>query len=332
MKIAIIGDIYIDKQVMLDAFLGKELKGAEIVAVQWEVASQGELQQINLATEQGGSEVYEVPDAVIDAVRDAECLVTQFCPINKKVIDSCPNLKVIGTVRAGMENINTEYARDKGIRVVNTAGRNANAVADFTVGMMLSECRNIAKAHASIVHGGWQREFANSNMVPDLAGKTIGVIGVGQIGSKVARRLKAFDAHVICYDPYCCDTNTEFEFVDLDTLLRTADFITIHMRLTESTEHMIGRAELAKLKPTAYVVNTARSGLIDEAALVEALQQKKIMGAALDVFDEEPLTAGNPLLKLDNVTLTPHMAGVTRDSFWGAPALLAEKLRPFVEA
>jgi len=165
-----------------------------------------------------------------------------------------------------------------------------------------------------------------------LAGKTVGIIGVGQIGSKVARRLKAFDSKIICYDPYCCNTNTEFDFVDLDTLLKQSDFITIHMRLTESTKHMLGKRELALMKPTAYVINTARSGLIDEAALVEALQNKQIMGAALDVFEEEPLTSGNPLLALKNVTLTPHMAGASRDAFWGAPALLAQKIEKALQA
>ncbi|MEG2252630.1 MAG: NAD(P)-dependent oxidoreductase [Clostridia bacterium] len=286
MKIVVISDIYIDGEVILNAFEKKHLKGAEVSTVQWMLASQSDLQKVNLIVEQGGSEMFEVPDYIIDAVKGAECVVTQFCPVNKKMIDACPNLKIIGTVRAGMENINCEYAKEKRIRVVNNAGRNANAVADFTVGMLLSECRNIAKAHASIVNGGWQREFANSGLVPDLANKTVGVIGVGQIGSKVAQRLKAFDAHVICYDPYCCNANAEFEFMDLDALLREADFITIHMRLTKATEHMIGRDEIAKMKPTTYIVNTARSGLIDEKALVEALQQRKIMGAALDVFDE----------------------------------------------
>lgn len=332
MKLVVIGDIYIDSVGIRTAFEEKKIPNVEVSDVQWELATQGDLQMVNLAVEQGGSEMYEVPDYIIEKVKEAEILVTQFCPINKKVIDSCPNLKIIGTVRAGMENINCEYAKEKGIRIVNNAGRNANAVADFTVGMLLAECRNIGRAHASLISGGWEREFTNSGMVPDLASKTVGVIGVGQIGTKVARRLKAFDCKVICYDPYCCDTNKEFDFVDLDTLLKQADFVTIHMRLTESTKHMLGKRELSLLKPTAYVVNTARSGLIDEAALVEALQEKRIMGAALDVFDEEPLEAGNPILQLKNVTLTPHMAGVTRDAFWGAPALLAQKIEKVLEA
>lgn len=332
MKLVVIGDIYIDSDGIRTAFEEKRIPNTEVSAVQWELASQGELQMVNLAVEQGGSEMYEVPDYILEHVKDAEILVTQFCPINKKVIDSCPKLKMIGTIRAGMENINCEYAKEKGIRIVNNAGRNANAVADFTVGMLLAECRNIGRAHASIVSGGWEREFTNTGMIPDLAGKTVGIIGVGQIGSKVARRLKAFDSKVICYDPYCCDTNTEFDFVDLDTLLKQSDFVTIHMRLTESTKHMLGKRELSLMKPTAYVINTARSGLIDEAALVEILRNKQIMGAALDVFEEEPLTAGNPLLALKNVTLTPHMAGVSRDAFWGAPALLAQKIEKALEA
>ena len=332
MKVRIIGDIYIDAEGMKESFASKGIRNIDIDAVQWALESAGELQKVNLLMERGGSEMYEVPDYIIDAVRDAEVIITEFCPINRHMIDSCPNLKAIGTIRAGTENLNVEYAREKGLRVFNNAGRNANAVADFTVGMLLSECRNIAKAHASIVSGGWKREFANSGMIPDLCGKTIGVIGVGQIGSKVARRLKAFEAKIVCYDPYCCDTNTEFDFVDLDTLLSASDFVTIHMRLTESTHHMLGRAELGRMKKTAYLINTARSGLIDEEALIEALREHRIMGAALDVFDQEPLPADSPFLSLDNVTLTPHMAGVTRDAFWGAPGLLAERMREYLES
>ncbi|MGI6236361.1 MAG: 2-hydroxyacid dehydrogenase [Candidatus Excrementavichristensenella sp.] len=332
MKVRIIGDLYIDSEYMRGCFESKKIKNIDIGSVQWVLETHGDLQKVNLLVEHGGSEVYEVPNYVINAIKDAEVIITQFCPVNRRVIDNCPDLKAIGTVRAGLENVNVEYAKEKGIRIFNNAGRNANAVADFTVGMLLAECRNIARAHAAIVSGSWNREFANSGMVPDLPGKTIGIIGFGQIGSKVARRLKAFDAKIICYDPYYCDTNTEFDFVDLNTLLETSDFVTIHMRLTEDTHHMLGKAELAKMKSTAYLINTARSGLIDEAALVEALMKHQIMGAALDVFEEEPLSTKNLLITLDNVTLTPHMAGVTRDAFWGAPDLLVERMREYLES
>ena len=170
--------------------------------VDWPLKDYEELQGINLQVETQGSEVYDVPDALIDKLRDAEILITQFCPITKKVLDACTKLRFIGVLRGGYENVNVPYAAHKGVTVYHTPGRNATAVADFTVGMILSECRNIARAHANLKEGRWVRDYANAATVPDLEDKTVGIIGMGQIGRKVAKRLHGFDVRLLGYDPY----------------------------------------------------------------------------------------------------------------------------------
>ena len=227
--------------------------------------------------------------------------------------------------------MNLDYCNEKGILVFHTPGRNANAVADFTVGMLLSECRNIAKAHRELKEGRWVREYANKDSVPDLCDKTVGIIGYGNIGRKVAQRLKAFEMKVLVYDPYVKEAEG-VELVPLEELMSRSDFVTIHSRLTKETEKLINARLLSLMKPTAYFINTARAGLVDEAALVQVLQEKRIAGAAIDVFEMEPPTKDYPLVVLDNVTITPHLAGGTRDAFSHSPVLLAKEMEKVLTA
>jgi D-3-phosphoglycerate dehydrogenase len=306
------------------AFLEKE--GHSVTALQWKVPNYEDLQKINLLVEQGGSEVYEPPEYVFEAAKDADVLVVQFCTVTKKLIDSCPKLKAVGTLRAGVENINEKYAAQKGIIIVNTPGRNANAVADFTVGMMISECRNIAKSHLNLKDGKWVRDYTNKTTVPDLSGKVVGIVGFGQIGRKVAQRLNGFEMEILAYDPYASNAPDYVKMVSLEELMSQSDFVTIHARSLPETERMISAELLNKMKPTAYFINTARSSLVDEKALYEALRDKKIMGAAIDVFDVEPPGKDYPLITLENITITPHLAGGTVDAFLNSPKLLAKFL------
>jgi len=250
----------------------------------------------------------------------------QFAPLARRVIETAPQLKVIGVVRSGIENIAVDYATQRGIAVLNTPGRNARAVAECTVGMILAEIRNIARAHALLAAGQWQRTFPNSAAIPELYEKTVGLVGYGAVGRRVAGYLQAFGSRIIAYDPFAVGNPAPATLVDLETLLRQSDVVSIHARLTQETYHLIGAPELALMKPTAVLVNTARSGLVDEAALVRALAQRQIQGAALDVFDVEPLPKDHPLLQLDNVTLAPHLAGSTLDAFLNSPRLMAGHL------
>lgn len=327
MKIVGIGDLLIPCSDILNAFKKLEGTGIDTAVVDWPLSSYEELQHINLLVEQGGSEVYEPPVEIIEAIQDADVVITQFCPITRRVIDLCPRMKAIGVLRGGVENVNVDYASEKGIVVFNTPGRNANAVADFTVGMMISECRNIAKSHMELKNGNWVRDYANAAYVPDLCEKTVGIIGYGNIGQKVAQRCKGFEMNIIAYDPYLTQDKCDVKLVSLDELMASADFVSVNARMTKETQHMINAGNLALMKPTAYLINTARSGLVDEDALVEVLKAGKIAGAALDVFELEPPGKDYKLVVLDNVTITPHLAGGTRDAFSYSPVLLINEMK-----
>lgn len=329
MKIIGIGDLLIPSSYIIEGFKPLVDKGFEVSVVDWLQENYEELQNINLKVEQGGAEVIEVEDSIIDSIKDADVIITQFCPINKKVIDACPNLKVVGVLRGGIENINLEYASKKGIVVFNTPGRNANAVADFTVGMIISECRNIAKAHKELKEGNWVRDYANKDYVPDLCGKTVGLIGYGNIGRKVAKRLAAFEMNILAYDPFVKEDEIA-KMVSLEEVMKNSDFVSIHSRLTKDNEKMINSELLGMMKKTAYFINTARSGLVDEDALVDVLKNHKIAGAAIDVFEVEPPGKDYKLVTLDNITITPHLAGGTKDAFTYSPVLLEKEMEKYL--
>lgn len=323
MKIVGIGDLLIPENHIEKGFSTLEAYGVQVSTVQWELDSYEELQNINLMVEKGGSEAYEPPQYIFDAIEHADIIITQFCTVTKRMIDHCKNLKAIGILRGGVENVNTQYADEKGIVILNTPGRNANAVADFTVGLLISECRNIARSHAEMKLGNWVRDFTNKASVPDLFDKTVGIIGLGEIGRKVAKRLLSFDMKVIAYEPYAKDGFDGVWMVGLEELMEASDFVTVHARLTKDTEKMISEELIGRMKPTAYFINTSRSGLVDEDALYRALKEKRIAGAALDVYNVEPPGKDYPIVTLDNVTLTPHMAGGTVDVFLNSPKLMA---------
>lgn len=328
MKLIGIGDLLIPSSYIEEGFAPYRERGVTVETVDWPLRDYEELQNINLRVETQGSEAYDVADALVEKLRDAEILITQFCPVTKKVLDACTKLKLVGVLRAGYENINVPYASAKGVTVFHTPGRNATAVADFTVGMLLAECRNIAKAHANLKEGRWIRDYANAGAVPDLEGKTVGIVGMGQVGVKVARRLRGFGVRLVGYDPYAASFPDFVARLPLDDLLMQSDFVTLHSRLSDETKHMMDAHAFSLMKPTAYFINTARAGLVDEAALAAALKNKQLRGAALDVFEHEPPGADDPLVGLPNVTLTPHLAGGTTDAFLRSPVLLAQEMAP----
>lgn len=327
MNVVGIGDLFIPKQYIEEGFKILKSSKVELKTLDWQLRDFDELQEINLLVEKKGSEAYEVPQAILDATKDADIIITQFCPVTKKVIDNAKNLKVVGVLRAGYENINLKYASEKGIVLFNTAGRNADSVADFTVGMIICECRNIARGHYGLKSGDWIRKYPNSSYIPDLMDKTVGLIGIGEIGNRVARRLQGFDMKIIAFDPYVKKTDYGIQLVSLEELMKTSDFVSVHARMTPETEKMVNRKLLEMMKPTAYFINTSRAGLVDEEALIDILKNKKIAGAALDVFMKEPPGKDYPLVTLPNVTLTPHMAGGSTDAFLNSPKKLAAEIQ-----
>lgn len=299
----------------------------------WE-PSWDKLQYRRLEVEKKGPEIEPCDPLVLREGKNASVLMGLFIAVSSSVMDAMPYLRIIGVSRAGLENVNVEEATRRGILVFNVMGRNAHAVSDFAVGMMLAECRNIARAFVSIKNGEWRKTFANSSNIPELGGKTVGIVGFGNIGRLVAKKLSGFETNTVVYDPYASAESIREAGctpVDLEELFSTADFVTLHARLTDANKGMVNAELLGKMKPSAYLINTGRAGLVDQDALVESLREKRIMGAALDVFTTEPIAKDSPFLALDNVTLTTHIAGTTSDALTNSPFLLASDIAEFLK-
>lgn len=326
MKIVSISDLLIPKEYIENAFYVLDKFDIKQEVIEWEMKSLEELQKINILIEKHGSENYELPRYILKAVKDADIVVSHFCPISKKLIDYAKKIKLIGVFRKGYENINIKYATQNNILVMNTLGRNSNAVADFTVGLILAECRNIARGHMALKNGKWLKEFPNSESIPDLASKKVGIVGLGNIGLEVAKRLEGFGAKLIGYDPYVKDMLLPIKVVGLEELMRESDIVTLHIPLTDKTKNLINKDLIGLMKPNAYLINTSRAGIVDEDALYNSLKSKRIMGAALDVFNIEPTGKDYPIVNLENITVTPHLAGSTKDSFMNSPVLLFSEI------
>jgi D-3-phosphoglycerate dehydrogenase / 2-oxoglutarate reductase len=298
------------------------------------ITDKAHLQNERIKVEKGGPGAVPIPENVRGMIADYEVLLVHYCPVAQALMEAAPRLKIIGITRGGVENIDVAAATRRGIPVVKISGRNAQAVSDFAIGLMLAEMRNIARSHVGLLSGKWRKEFVNVSWLPQMSGKTVGLVGLGKVGALVARKLSGFGVKVQGYDPF---VNPDFlgglnvELVDLDRLMATSDIVSIHARLTAANRGLIGAREIALMKPTAILVNTARAGLVDEEALLSALQHRSIGGAALDVFGTEPLPAAHPFLTLDNVTLTSHLAGTTVDALTRSPYLLCEEVRRFLQ-
>jgi D-3-phosphoglycerate dehydrogenase / 2-oxoglutarate reductase len=326
MKLLALADNYIPPQWVEAGLAPLRELGVEMEVRFWSHPTLVDLQRANLAIEQGGPAAVPLPDALTHNLQDFDIVVVQFAPLDERFIAAAARLKIIGVLRGGTENIDTAAAARRGITVLNTPGRLGRAVAECTVGLILAEIRNLARGHARLMQGRWDRAFPNSDDIPELYRRTVGLVGYGAVGLLVARFLQAFGCRLLAFDPFFQGDPAPAALTDLPSLLRESDVVSLHARLSPETQGLIGARELAFMKPSAILVNTARSGLVDEPALIQALTQRRIMGAALDVFDLEPLPPGHPFLRLDNVTLTPHLAGSTRDGFRNSPVLLAERL------
>jgi D-3-phosphoglycerate dehydrogenase len=230
--------------------------------------------------------------------------------VTAAVIEAAPALRVIGRAGAGLDNVDIDAAGRRGIVCMNVPDGNTIAAAEHTMALLLAVARKIPQAHAHLRGGKWERE---PFLGVEVYGKTLGIVGLGRIGTEVARRAQGFQMSVVAYDPYL-DTGVAerlgVERVDLDALLRRSDFISVHVPLTKETRGLIGAAELARTKPGVRIVNCARGGVVDEPALAAAIQAGRVAGAGLDVFDREP-PWGSPLVDLDAVVVTPHLGAST---------------------
>jgi len=253
---------------------------------------------------------------LLPVVADATALVVRSeTKVTRKVIEAAKQLRVVGRAGVGVDNVDVEAATQHGIVVMNTPGGNTVTTAELSFALMLALARKVPQAHSSMTAGKWDRKLFQGL---ELAGKTLGVLGMGRIGTEVAKRAVAFGMRVIAYDPYLTEDRAKAigaEFADsVDELYRAADFITVHMPVTSETKHMLNAAAFARMKPGVRLVNCARGEIVVEADLIAALESGKVSGAALDVFAAEPLPADHPYRRQPNLILTPHLGASTAEA------------------
>lgn len=251
------------------------------------------------------------------ALADADFAFVMATKMPRSLLAAAPRLRFIQKLGAGVDSIDTDYCRERGIGLARLHAGNAIPVAEHTVLLMLAACRNLPRLDAQTRAGRWDKEAVRGENL-HLHGKTVGIVGFGAIGRQVARLLAGFGVDLVYYDPFRARPEDEAalnaRYMDLDALLAASDVVTLHLPLMPETRGLIGAARLAAMKPGAILVNAARGGLVDEPALLAALQSGHLFGAALDAFSVEP-PAGNPLLGLGNTVITPHCAGATIDNF-----------------
>jgi D-3-phosphoglycerate dehydrogenase len=267
------------------------------------------------------------PKELADCIANYDVLVVRSATkVTREIIEAGDKLKFIARAGAGLDNIDLKTAEVRDVKVLNTPEAPAVAVAELVMGLMLTWARRISQADASMKQGRWEK---TKLVGTELRGKKLGIVGTGRVGRAVAYRARAFEMKLLAYD---IELNHEFakkagvQYVDLKTLLRESDYVTLHVPLMPQTEHIIGEREFELMKPTAVLVNTARGGIIDEAALVKALKEKEIAGACLDVYEREP-PEGSPLLKLPNVILMPHLGASSKEAQREAAVLAAKKIK-----
>ncbi len=267
------------------------------------------------------------PEELMTVLPNYEGMVVRSrTKVRQPLIDVCPNLKVILRGGAGLDTIDHEYAKSKGITVMNTPLANSASVAELAIGYMLMMARSLYQATASMKADKWDKKSFNGD---EIGGKTLGLVGVGNIGKEVAKRAAVMGMTVVAYDPYVKEI-AGIKLVTLDELLAQADYISLHLPKTKESTNMIGAEQFAKMKNGVRIVNCARGGIVSEDALYEALTSGKVAGAALDVFNEEPPTDWK-LLKLDNVIASPHIGAATKEAQGRVGAEVAEKLIAFAK-
>ena len=274
--------------------------------------------------ERKGPDAYPIPEELYELVEDADIIMTHICPIPDSLIARAKKLRAILCNRGGLENIAVEAATERNIPILNNPAHNANGVSELAVGLMVTLTRNVVPSHMGLKAGEWRENFINTGNIWELRGKTVGIVGFGNIGHIVAEKLNVFGCRILVNDiKYDPDDEMlrrlPIEQVDLPTLMKESDVVTLHAR----NENIILSKEMLNLmKPSSFFINTARAHMVDYDALAEMMQEKKLMGAALEVHPVEPLPEDYPFLKMDNVILTTHRGGDTLNAYSDSPEML----------
>jgi D-3-phosphoglycerate dehydrogenase len=331
LNILIIGDRFVTYQLFRNA-IEKELASVnrqanyKVIETEWPDDPLKDVEEVHEA-------VGDV-DAMVSLLSDVDIIVTDYGAVTKRMIESAPRLKLIAVARGGPVSVNTKAAQERAIPVVNLPGRNSRAVAEFTVGLMFCQMKRITECHADMKRGVWRGDFYRFEKAPqELPGLTAGLVGFGSVGKLLAPMLLALGMRVLAYDPFVNANNLEkfkVTAVDLATLLAQSDIVSLHARLTPQNAAMMGERQFRAMKKSAHLVNTARGGLVDHAALYRALKEEWIAGAALDIYDAEPIDLQHPLFELNNVTFTPHIAGASRETAIRSADLLAQQIVQFL--
>ncbi len=277
-----------------------------------------------------------MPAEFADLVQKEEpdTLIVELNPVNTTVLKASNRLRLLAVCRSGLDNIDLEYATQRNIAVINSPGRNATGVAEFTIGLMISLARHLVESTIQVKDRRWNDtlEAWNRYMGMELSEKTAGIIGLGAIGREVTARLRAFKMQILAFDPYVTEQTASkvgARKVTLEHLLQASDFVLIHAPVTAETRGMIDARRIGFMKRSAFLINMARAALIDETALLKALKVHQIAGAALDVHSQEPLPIDSPWLDLDNVLLTPHIAGCTKEIIRNHSRMIGEDILRF---
>ncbi|MCS1409172.1 MAG: D-3-phosphoglycerate dehydrogenase [Verrucomicrobia subdivision 3 bacterium] len=271
--------------------------------------------------------------ALLPIVKDVGAMVVRSeTKITKAVMEAAPKLKVVGRAGVGVDNIDVEAATQRGIVVMNTPGGNTVSTAELTFSMLMATARKIPQAHMSIKQGAWNRKAYKG---VELYRKTLGILGLGRIGTEVARRAIAFGMRVFAYDPYLSLSRAQalqVEMKDLDEIFAEADFITVHMPMSDETRGMINRAAFQKMKQGVRILNCARGGIVNESDLIEAIENGTVAGAAFDVYETEPLPEDHPFRKLDQVVMTPHLGASTEEAQDNVGIEIAETITNYLRS
>ncbi|KRT35449.1 D-3-phosphoglycerate dehydrogenase [Acetomicrobium thermoterrenum DSM 13490] len=311
MKFLVVGDGFVKSFLFVDVFR-KYFPDAEFVEheVPWPNEPFYDTDEVK--------ECSGTPDELMPLVKDADVLVVDTAPVTEALLQAASKLKAVACTRGGPVNVNIKACTSMKIPLFNSPGRNESAVVEFTVGATLALMKNMALGHYELKRGIWRGDlYLYDKVGPELSDLTVGIVGYGKVGRNVAKMFSLFGCQVLVYDPYVTPSIIEEEghkSTSFEELLKTADVVSLHVRLSPETEKMMDGSKFNLMKSTSYFVNTARGGIVDYDALYEALAKGKIKGAALDVFDPEPLPPDHPLTKLDNVLLTPHIAGASQKS------------------
>ena len=331
-KILVLGDSFCPSSILREATRGleatNEIDYADVaLEPDWTPATPSELRL---------REVFGSPGQVIEALHGHEILVMQGAAISEAVLDANPGLRLICCARGGPVNVDVAAATARGIPVVITPGKNADAVAELTIGFLIMLSRRLPEVLRHVESGG---EFAHDNYEGarwfgrDLAGQTLGLVGYGQVGRRVAVRARPFELRVLVFDPFvdaAVIAADGAEAVDLDTLLSESDFVSLHARATADNKGLIGTAAIARMKRGAFLINTARESLVDEAAIVAGLQSGQLAGLAVDLVSPSPAEGRHPLLAFPNVIITTHIGGATTETLRHGGEMAAAEIERYL--